>query len=50
MKIFISRSPENTFLILSLSLVDDGCKSKTQAKREKRRPPGTVEFIVSKTT
>lgn len=25
---------------------DDGCKSKTQAKREKRRPPGTVEFIV----
>uniref|UniRef100_A0A671U434 Nuclear receptor coactivator 7 n=1 Tax=Sparus aurata TaxID=8175 RepID=A0A671U434_SPAAU len=26
--------------------VDDGCKSKNQAKREKRRPPGTVEFTV----
>ncbi|XP_068198765.1 nuclear receptor coactivator 7 isoform X2 [Antennarius striatus] len=25
---------------------DDGCKSKNQAKREKRRPPGTVDFIV----
>ncbi|KAM9339620.1 nuclear receptor coactivator 7 [Symphorus nematophorus] len=25
---------------------DDGCKSKNQAKKEKRRPPGTVEFIV----
>ncbi|XP_070843316.1 nuclear receptor coactivator 7 isoform X1 [Chaetodon trifascialis] len=25
---------------------DDGCKSKNQAKREKRKPPGTVEFIV----
>ncbi|XP_041814973.1 nuclear receptor coactivator 7 isoform X3 [Chelmon rostratus] len=25
---------------------DDVCKSKNQAKREKRRPPGTVEFIV----
>ncbi|KAM3861206.1 nuclear receptor coactivator 7 [Diretmus argenteus] len=25
---------------------DDCCKSKSQAKREKRRPPGTVEFIV----
>uniref|UniRef100_UPI0037E80421 nuclear receptor coactivator 7 n=1 Tax=Semicossyphus pulcher TaxID=241346 RepID=UPI0037E80421 len=25
---------------------DDGCKSNNQAKREKRRPPGTVEFIV----
>ncbi|XP_029903012.1 nuclear receptor coactivator 7 [Myripristis murdjan] len=25
---------------------DDGCKSNGQANREKRRPPGTVEFIV----
>eukprot|EP00066_Takifugu_rubripes_P021113 XP_011610379.1 PREDICTED: nuclear receptor coactivator 7-like [Takifugu rubripes] len=25
---------------------DSGCKNKNQAKREKRRPPGTVEFIV----
>lgn len=25
---------------------DDGCKGKNQAKREKRRPPGTVEFTV----
>ncbi|XP_023259263.1 nuclear receptor coactivator 7-like isoform X1 [Seriola lalandi dorsalis] len=25
---------------------DDGCKSNNQAKKEKRRPPGTVEFIV----
>ncbi|KAM9840459.1 nuclear receptor coactivator 7 [Aulostomus maculatus] len=25
---------------------DDGCKSNNQAKREKRRPPGTVECIV----
>ncbi|KAM8831936.1 nuclear receptor coactivator 7 isoform 2-T4 [Spinachia spinachia] len=25
---------------------DDGCKSNIQAKREKKRPPGTVEFIV----
>ncbi|AWP20005.1 putative nuclear receptor coactivator 7-like [Scophthalmus maximus] len=25
---------------------DDGCKSSNQTKREKRRPPGTVEFIV----
>ncbi|XP_054474510.1 nuclear receptor coactivator 7 isoform X2 [Anoplopoma fimbria] len=25
---------------------DDGCKSNNQAKREKKRPPGTVEFIV----
>ncbi|XP_051264618.1 nuclear receptor coactivator 7 [Dicentrarchus labrax] len=25
---------------------DDGCKSNNQAKREKRRPPGTVEFSV----
>ncbi|CAJ1078047.1 nuclear receptor coactivator 7 [Xyrichtys novacula] len=25
---------------------DDGCKSNNQAKREKRRPPGTVEFTV----
>ncbi|KAF7658312.1 hypothetical protein LDENG_00014740 [Lucifuga dentata] len=25
---------------------DDGCKGKSQAKREKRRPPGTVEFTV----
>ncbi|XP_070781919.1 nuclear receptor coactivator 7 isoform X1 [Enoplosus armatus] len=25
---------------------DDGCKSDNQAKREKRRPPGTVEVIV----
>ncbi|XP_035000324.1 nuclear receptor coactivator 7 isoform X1 [Hippoglossus stenolepis] len=25
---------------------DDGCKSKNQTKREKRGPPGTVEFIV----
>ncbi|XP_071753095.2 nuclear receptor coactivator 7b [Centroberyx gerrardi] len=25
---------------------DDGCKSNSQAKREKRRPPGTVEFTV----
>lgn len=37
------------FLIFTRSLVDDGCKSKNQAKREKRRPPGTVEFIVSHT-
>lgn len=29
--------------------VDSGCKNKNQAKREKRRPPGTVEFIVSET-
>lgn len=26
--------------------LDDGCKSNNQAKMEKRRPPGTVEFIV----
>ncbi|XP_042359819.1 nuclear receptor coactivator 7 isoform X2 [Plectropomus leopardus] len=25
---------------------DDGCKSNNQAKKEKKRPPGTVEFIV----
>ncbi|KAM4632744.1 nuclear receptor coactivator 7 isoform 1-T2 [Polymixia lowei] len=25
---------------------DDGCKNSSQVKREKRRPPGTVEFIV----
>ncbi|XP_059212537.1 nuclear receptor coactivator 7 isoform X2 [Centropristis striata] len=25
---------------------DDGCKSNNQAKREKKRPPGTVEVIV----
>ncbi|XP_034555467.1 nuclear receptor coactivator 7 [Notolabrus celidotus] len=25
---------------------DDGCKSNNQAKREKKRPPGTVEFTV----
>ncbi|XP_040920775.1 nuclear receptor coactivator 7 [Toxotes jaculatrix] len=25
---------------------DDGCKINNQTKREKRRPPGTVEFIV----
>lgn len=25
---------------------DNGCKSGNQAKREKRKPPGTVEFIV----
>ncbi|XP_019126143.2 nuclear receptor coactivator 7 isoform X2 [Larimichthys crocea] len=25
---------------------DDGCKSKNLSKREKRKPPGTVEFIV----
>ncbi|XP_035535004.1 nuclear receptor coactivator 7 isoform X2 [Morone saxatilis] len=25
---------------------DDGCKSNNQAKREKKRPPGTVEFSV----
>ncbi|XP_075940705.1 nuclear receptor coactivator 7 [Anarhichas minor] len=25
---------------------DDGCKSINQTKREKKRPPGTVEFIV----
>ncbi|KAI3364316.1 hypothetical protein L3Q82_011114, partial [Scortum barcoo] len=25
---------------------DDGCKTNNQEKREKRRPPGTVEFIV----
>lgn len=25
---------------------DDGCKSNNQAKREKKRPPGTVEYIV----
>ncbi|XP_068580551.1 nuclear receptor coactivator 7 isoform X2 [Cebidichthys violaceus] len=25
---------------------DDGCKSNNQTKREKKRPPGTVEFIV----
>lgn len=39
-----------TFSALSHSLIDSGCKNKNQAKREKRRPPGTVEFIVSKTT
>lgn len=33
--------------VLSCPLVDSGCKNKNQAKREKRRPPGTVEFIVS---
>uniref|UniRef100_A0A665U8L2 Nuclear receptor coactivator 7 n=1 Tax=Echeneis naucrates TaxID=173247 RepID=A0A665U8L2_ECHNA len=27
-------------------LSDDGCKANSQEKREKRRPPGTVEFIV----
>ncbi|XP_026174683.1 nuclear receptor coactivator 7 isoform X2 [Mastacembelus armatus] len=26
--------------------LDDGCKSNNQEKRDKRRPPGTVEFIV----
>lgn len=35
---------------LSNSLVDGGCKNKNQAKREKRRPPGTAELIVSKPT
>ncbi|XP_071335309.1 nuclear receptor coactivator 7 isoform X2 [Trachinotus anak] len=25
---------------------DDGCKSDNQAKKEKKRPPGTVDFIV----
>lgn len=38
------------FPAISPSLVDSGCKNKNQAKREKRRPPGTVEFIVSKAT
>lgn len=32
------------------SSTDDVCKSKNQAKREKRRPPGTVEFVVSGAT
>ena len=41
----------NILFSFSLSFsVDDGCKGKNQAKREKRRPPGTVEFTVSKTT
>lgn len=41
----------NILFSFSLSFsADDGCKSKNQAKREKRRPPGTVEFTVSKTT
>lgn len=41
----------NILFSFSLSFpVDDGCKSKNQAKREKRRPPGTVEFTVSKST
>lgn len=39
---FIVTSP-----VLSHPPVDSGCKNKNQAKREKRRPPGTVEFIVS---
>lgn len=39
-----------TFSALSHSLTDSGGKNKSQAKREKRRPPGTVEFIVSETT
>lgn len=38
------------FSALSNSLVDGSCKNKNQAKREKRRPPGTVELIVSKPT
>lgn len=38
-----------TFPVLSHPLIDSGCKTKIQAKREKRRPPGTVEFIVSET-
>lgn len=41
---FIMTSP-----VLSHPPVDSGCKNKNQAKREKRRPPGTVEFIVSET-
>lgn len=36
-------------IFLIFSLVDNGCKSENQAKKEKRRPPGTVEFTVSKT-
>lgn len=36
------------FSALSHSLIDSSCKNKNQAKREKRRPPGTVEFIVSR--
>lgn len=38
-----------TFPVLSHPLVDSGCKNENQAKREKRRPPGTVEFTVSET-
>lgn len=38
------------FPVLSHSLADSGCKNKNQAKREKRRPPGTVEFIVREMT
>lgn len=35
------------FHSFSVPLLDDGCKSKNLSKREKRKPPGTVEFIVS---
>uniref|UniRef100_A0A8C3AMU9 Nuclear receptor coactivator 7 n=1 Tax=Cyclopterus lumpus TaxID=8103 RepID=A0A8C3AMU9_CYCLU len=36
----------NIVLSFPVSLLDDGCKSNIQAKREKKRPPGTTEFIV----
>jgi len=34
-------------LSFPVSLLDDGCNSAIKAKREKKRPPGTTEFIVS---
>lgn len=36
------------FFFFFLSYPDDGCKSNNPAKGAKKRPPGTVEFIVSK--
>uniref|UniRef100_A0A7N6ANJ2 Nuclear receptor coactivator 7 n=1 Tax=Anabas testudineus TaxID=64144 RepID=A0A7N6ANJ2_ANATE len=36
----------NHFFFFFCSVSDDCCKSNSQAKMEKRRPPGTVQFIV----
>lgn len=36
--------------MILLPLSGDGCKSNNQAKMEKKKPPGTVEFIVSSPT
>ncbi|XP_040016742.2 nuclear receptor coactivator 7b isoform X1 [Gasterosteus aculeatus] len=40
------KDPNKNADVQRITASDDGCKSTIQAKREKKRPPGTVEFIV----